>query len=280
MSLQQNQPFKREKGTTPQISMPLSISEQAEELLLLLAHCEASHHDRVNPTQPLRKNPEFLTNSKTCWKLVEESCGTLSRIQHEIATQLTEVHQGLKRDIGAILLEEILSLYTNPTQQDRTNLLQELELCDTGEDLNRVYKKHMGNWPVEQFFDDLSPFNCLATIELTKASVDALGSKVQSNPNTANLFDFLAVEMFARFDVALTDVGLTLRSSFFTGESPKALLQQQRLQCVLSFLVKVGFISDADRKWIRTLEPALFEGEICRAFCLFIKDHGGIPVNY
>jgi hypothetical protein len=233
----------------------------------------------LNPSEPLRRDPKFIEGSGPCWKLIEERCGALSRIQQEVTKQLTDVHAALATGISEVLLEEMLALYPNPTIHLRGEISEELARSATSAELAKVFKKHMGDWPVEQYFDGLSPFDCLRTIELTKASIETVGLEARIKPEARTLFDFLAVEMFGRFDVALTDEGLDARKSFFAKESPEALLQQQRLQCVLSFLVRVGFMAEQDRAWIRSLAPAVFEGEVCRAFCQFLRDRGGVPIQ-
>lgn len=249
----------------------LNLSEEIDQLLLLLAHCEASHQVRSDPTNPLRQAPEFLEGPGPCWKLVEDRCGALIRIQKEVTGQLKEVHQALGTGIREVLEEEILALFTNPKVEDKAMISEQLAGCREAEEFKRAYVKLMGNWPVERFFDDRNPFEGLEILEATRASVETLGAGARLKPRSETLFPFLGSEMFARFDIALTDMGLVMRKEFFEKDSPEALLQQQRLQCVLTFLVRIGFMAEADRKWIRGLEPAVFEGEVGRAFCLFLK---------
>jgi hypothetical protein len=257
----------------------LGVGEGIDELLALLAHCEASHLARMEPDKLLRKELDFHAGAEASWNLIEQRCGALTRIQSEVAQQMSLVREALSKDIRELLLEAIVGFYSNPTFELRESVERDLEAAQDSNTLELVYNKHMGDWSVEQYFDGNSPFVCLRTLELTKASVESVGTDARRKPEARALFDFLAVEMFARFDVALSDFGLAQRKEFFLAESPEVLLQEQRLQCVLCFLVRVGFMGEEDRQWIRGLEPAVFEGEVCRAFCLFLRDRGGVPIQ-
>jgi hypothetical protein len=269
-----NQQNRTEQSASHRTSKSTLIEAQ-NRLFEALSNAEAAHNDRDSGANHTAADISFGGDFSMRWLILDGETHCLERLERELVEMLNEGIKTVLPVARGIAIDAALSLSADQSPGVKTSITEQFERASSVKDFIDSCEDLLGEGVFEGFVSDgLEAFSLLNRFNLALGAIGQLRARALSG--TEEMFAFLSAEMFARFDIATTDFGLETRRSFFGGSggaevTPLAELQLHRLQSMVGFLMEVGAVTPSDRNRLSSLEPALFEGEVARAFCKYLS---------